>query len=742
MTSRSEKESSISLSVEIYNFAKHFIFPLEHILLFDGDLNIISKASYGQSGRYLRYSQLQNWLLEYKSEIEKRLNCKGKDKSEIIWYDIRIDGHDKTLWLFTRPLLATNEKKKTYLGFLGKRKKETTFGERLVPEEEPLGECLLNTNFEIIQCQSLEKQFNDQSNVGKHFFALFDSHFVDYILQTLINCVKGKQASTFLATLADSKNTWVNVKVTPVNTNQIHVVIFRIIQHRSNTISSSELFRSLVDVGIIFSQATNLKQAIDKTLEHIRSVLKLHSLSIFQDDSANEQFILVHSSVYKKMVNTSMIESFPYDFSLGFKKILEKNQPIVSSSIYAGLPNEIICYLESVGIKAYAVIPIFIAGRFYGAMIVAHLRHKHWKQDEIEYLLACASMLGLNIDRELNRMELIESRNDFINIFNSAADMVFIINFSGNIIEANQSATSISGFSYQELLGKSINSLTTSSYDIEPIMAGEVHQSQQLLTGTILITKDGRHIPIEVRERIIRYRGQKSILTVARDISERKSIDRLIFKTILETEERERKRIAETIHDDLAPLLSALKIYLNLFANQKIDQASEHEVIPLMQQILDQAIETAKNTAVEMMPNLLTHFGMVEAITDFVQKINRTKAVRIKLSIYPETFSIDPISGRILFGVVKELINNTLKHDPSANVEIEILKQKERLIILYKENGRGFNFYEKLRSENSGLGLKNIVNKIESLSGQIIFNRTDEKGFEIKIVVPVTENQI
>lgn len=68
--------------------------------------------------------------------------------------------------------------------------------------------------------------------------------------------------------------------------------------------------------------------------------------------------------------------------------------------------------------------------------------------------------------------------------------------------------------------------------------------------------------------RVIDYMGKKAILSIGRDITERKDIERKIASAIIETEEKERRRFAADLHDDLAPLLSTIKLYIDLLKKE------------------------------------------------------------------------------------------------------------------------------------------------------------------------------
>ncbi len=738
--SKTEKHTPVSININFDVFTRQFSHIFPRIAILDENLCTIADffdetKTFGDEQALGNKDLISEIIQSLKPQLISFTN--NSEQALQIAKPIALEKAEFTIFLTILPILKQTGEGTNLLLMISAKPLLSNYCTQ--KKQWLMAEYIVDRDFYLVDYEKLDQ--NSNKNLTKRWVPeLFEPVMRDYILQSLMNFVSQEQEFSFKAILTGGKEL-VDVTLQKAEkSNHLKISIWSStpgINTSNCRLPFSDLSRCLLEMGNIFSHNSNIQIAIEQSLEMIRRELRLHTLAIMQDDPASEQFTTLYTSFYHKNPEFVQIDKIPYEVAFIFKRILEKNIHLVSDSIYAGMPEVLLKHLKQIGVKTYAAVPIFIAGNFYGALVAAHLKEKHWEISEVQFLIAAAAMIGHNIDRELNRLKLQQSRDGFLNIFNSASDMVFIVSFSGEIIEANKSAATISGYPVDELIGQNINTLTTSSQDIEPAMAGEVHQSKQLITGTILVTKDGRKVPIDVREKIITYRGMRAILIVARDISERKNIDRLIVKTILETEERERKQFAETIHDDLAPLLSALKIYINLFATKKIETGTEDELITQMQQIIDQSIATAKQTAVAMMPHLLSHFGFVEAISDYIQKINKTKVINIGLSIYPENLTILPAISKILFGVVKELINNTLKHSNATKAHLELHKQKAMLRVTYKEDGRGFDVESVLRSEHSGLGLKNLVNKIDSLAGQISFIRPEQGGIMFKIIIPL-----
>ncbi len=323
---------------------------------------------------------------------------------------------------------------------------------------------------------------------------------------------------------------------------------------------------------------------------------------------------------------------------------------------------------------------------------------------------------------------LQQSEQHFRTLFDNSSDEIFVIDFNGNFVEVNQVAVENLGYSYQELLKMNIRDIKSAEYiervenNISMIRKFGKHRYE-----SENVAKDKTIIPVEMNSRLIDYKGQQLILTIARDISERKEMEDKILTTIIQTEENERKRFAADLHDDLGPILSTVKLYTDLLKKKNYKNLSEEEAIKNVEELVDAAIHSTRTISRNIRPNILQDFGLAAAVNDFCSFINKTESVHINL--ITEQYAIEKrgIEESILYHAVKELINNTLKHASASNIKIELKSFENQIILYYRDDGIGFDLSE-AQSVDSGLGLNNIVNKIKSVKGTVDINSEPGKG--------------
>lgn len=201
------------------------------------------------------------------------------------------------------------------------------------------------------------------------------------------------------------------------------------------------------------------------------------------------------------------------------------------------------------------------------------------------------------------------------------------------------------------------------------------------------------------------------------------------------SEETERHRIAEQLHDEVGALLSASKLYLGSFYMKK-DPGGDKEVYDKSMELLDLSIKKIRAISHNLHSVILKDGGLNDSISDFVQKLNQPGKLEITTEL--EAHHFGNVENDInIYRVTQELCGNIIKHSNATNVKITSYTNNDMLIFKVSHNGNGLNQsdFEKLRNETNGLGLKNIQNRVILLNGKINFEKNG-KGNTITISVP------
>ena len=206
----------------------------------------------------------------------------------------------------------------------------------------------------------------------------------------------------------------------------------------------------------------------------------------------------------------------------------------------------------------------------------------------------------------------------------------------------------------------------------------------------------------------------------------------LAARFLVEGQEEERKRIAKELHDGLGVLLSTAKMQFTTIQ----DKSPENK--PLLEKaakLLEQATADVRKISHNMMPGLLTRFGLFEAVEDLIDKVDETKVINAKCEISGDTKRLPENIEIMLYRIIQEMANNTLKHAEAKNISLVINIQKDNLNIEYSDDGKGFNVEEKLQLKS--IGLNSIQSRVSFLSGNITMQSEQGQGVNYAIHIPI-----
>jgi len=228
---------------------------------------------------------------------------------------------------------------------------------------------------------------------------------------------------------------------------------------------------------------------------------------------------------------------------------------------------------------------------------------------------------------------------------------------------------------------------------------------------------------------------QKIFKYMKRVEDSRRLTEKMFLNTIIQTEEKERKRFAKDLHDGLGPLLSTVKMSVSSLAQMKHDDVSR-EIVENTELVINEAIKSLKEISDNLSPHILNNFGLVRALNNFSNKINVARTIKIKLESNLRDERFNSNVEVVLYRVICELINNTIKHAQAKKIDISLTRDSDYLTIVYKDDGKGFNVDKVFdQSAASGMGFSNIYSRINSLKGEINIESGQKRGTLVTIKV-------
>ncbi len=199
------------------------------------------------------------------------------------------------------------------------------------------------------------------------------------------------------------------------------------------------------------------------------------------------------------------------------------------------------------------------------------------------------------------------------------------------------------------------------------------------------------------------------------------------LKAVYEATEDERRRIAKDLHDGLGQQLTAIKMGF-----QRLSVATEDQEVNFLKKLIDETAREARDISHKMMPRSLVELGLVPAIEDMLSKSFRPMDVTYTF----EHFNLDErYEERLeitIYRIIQELINNVIKHSEATTVAVQLFKNREQLILVVEDDGRGLK-----ETDQRGNGLLGIKHRLNALNGKVNWSPSPEAGTTATISIPI-----
>ena len=207
--------------------------------------------------------------------------------------------------------------------------------------------------------------------------------------------------------------------------------------------------------------------------------------------------------------------------------------------------------------------------------------------------------------------------------------------------------------------------------------------------------------------------------------------NRRILTAVLRTEEKARSPFSKELHDGLGPLLSSAKLSLTTLAREEQDP-KRRELLSNTTYIVEEAIRSVREISNNLSPHVLNDFGLARGVQNFIDKSVAIHPVEIRFTTNLADERFDTDIEVILYRVICELINNSLKHAACRTITLSLTRTATALCLEYGDDGRGFN---PEMMGDLGMGLSNISSRIGSLGGTSQITSAEGQGMHASIAI-------
>ncbi len=236
----------------------------------------------------------------------------------------------------------------------------------------------------------------------------------------------------------------------------------------------------------------------------------------------------------------------------------------------------------------------------------------------------------------------------------------------------------------------------------------------------------------------ILYHNKKTIQFLNEKQIAEQTFKNKLLESIIKSEEDERKRIAEDIHDGIGPVISVIKFSLENLISESTDDSASKLLSKTHDNISNLMLDLRK-VYKKILPNTLENDGLITALEQYCETIYNSKGIIFNMSSIGVEYNLNLQKMVLLFRVCQEVLHNILKYSEATEVNVHVEVKEAGFFIEIHDNGIGFSqesFNSKLNSQK-GFGLKSIQNRLQLINGNIKFELLNLKGTRTTIIADI-----
>jgi PAS domain S-box-containing protein len=207
-----------------------------------------------------------------------------------------------------------------------------------------------------------------------------------------------------------------------------------------------------------------------------------------------------------------------------------------------------------------------------------------------------------------------------------------------------------------------------------------------------------------------------------------------------EAEDRERKRLAEILHDDLQQILAAAKFHLGVMRNRVKYDSSLQASVGEIDQMLKDAIGKSRSLSHELSPAVLHHSDVAETLRWLANQAQTKHGLIVHVHAHGQVHSQSDVLKTFLYKAAQELLFNVAKYAQVQEARIRVRRLGRCICLSVSDRGRGFD--PQTLKETHGLGLFSLQERVELLGGRMRIRTVRDKGSAFFIAVPDGEQAV
>ena len=337
---------------------------------------------------------------------------------------------------------------------------------------------------------------------------------------------------------------------------------------------------------------------------------------------------------------------------------------------------------------------------------------------------------------------LRESEQKFRSVFREAGVGMVIVSPKGRYLAANRTFCDYLGYTEQELLETTVESITLPEdwpAFAQKLEEALVHDRGFPWLQKRCLHKSGRIVYTESSTTLIRSREGSPQYFIAHvlDITQRKKAEEALSgmtRRLIEAQEQERARVARELHDDVSQQLALLAVELDQWDQGSSHGTDLHDHIQKARRRIVEIGQDVQSLSHQLHSSKLEYLGLVAAARGFSKEIAEKNGMRVEFRENGVPHTLPNEVSLALFRILQQALHNAVEHSGAKQVEVRLWKQSNEVHLTVKDLGKGFDLSAR---HSTGLGLTSMRERARLVDGEVAIDSTPMGGTTIHARVPL-----
>jgi PAS domain S-box-containing protein len=389
--------------------------------------------------------------------------------------------------------------------------------------------------------------------------------------------------------------------------------------------------------------------------------------------------------------------------------------------------------------------------------------HKNGNKIPIEISTSVTDIGGIKImqgifrnitERKQAEKEIKKTKDHLENIFKTSVDGILVTDSKGTITMVNDAIEKMLDYSKDELIEKHPRVLVPEGKEYEAEGREFIKQLHEEGTAMgrerIFSKKDGSVVTVEQSAALLKddkgnHAGSVGII---RDITERKQAEKKFFEyqnklksltsELTLTEERERRRFADYLHDHIGQKLFISKLKVEAL-KKSLYSTDNDKALDEIHEIIFQMIKDTRSLTSDLSPQVLYQLGLEAALECLTEQTSEQYGIMIDFEDDEQEKELEDDIKILLFQTVRELLLNVAKHARAQNAKVSVQRDNTHIKICVEDDGVGFNPSDRdvSKTANVGFGLFSIGERLDHLGGHFEIKSQPAYGTKATLMAPL-----